>query len=155
MNLQYVPLLGYSANGEDITAMKGRDRQYLKLKASKSPTKKILIINNSLLEEHNLVGELSTEITEIEGRLGSSSPGRRTSNSRSRSNSFYKQVDRVGINYYRVCIGRRRIKSTTRKYIFFYYAYYHTLRVSYHIISYDYCTCVIRILRSYFFSFYS
>ena len=54
----------------------------------KSPTKKILIINNSLLEEHNLVGELSTEITEIEGRLGSSSPGRRTSNSRSRSNSF-------------------------------------------------------------------
>ena len=36
----------------------------------------------------DLVGELSTEITEIEGRLGSSSPGRRTSNSRSRSNSF-------------------------------------------------------------------
>ena len=54
----------------------------------KSPTKKILIINNSLLEEHSLVGDLSTEITEIESRLGSSSPGRRTANSRSRSNSF-------------------------------------------------------------------
>ena len=54
----------------------------------KSPTKKILIINKSLLEEHSLVGDLSTEITEIESRLGSSSPGRRTANSRSRSNSF-------------------------------------------------------------------
>jgi hypothetical protein len=53
----------------------------------KSPTKKILIINNSLIQEHNLVGELSAQITQIEGRLGSSSPGRRTSLGRSRSGS--------------------------------------------------------------------
>ena len=45
----------------------------------------------------------------------------------------------------RVCIGRRRIKSTRIKSNRYAYIF--------HIISYDYCTCVIRILRSYFFSF--
>ena len=51
----------------------------------KSPSKQILIINNSLVEEHTRVEELSKEITNIESRLGSKSPGRRSCRVRPKS----------------------------------------------------------------------
>ena len=45
----------------------------------KNPSKKMVVINQTLIDEHIKVGDLISQITDIESRLGSSSPGRRSS----------------------------------------------------------------------------